>query len=81
MSTTRTLPFLDEIGWDRVDELAREAAQEAIAEAHAHGLPVAVAVDGVPSLVYPDGRVEPLKPSHLSNTQATHSPASQPRED
>ncbi|MBQ6656753.1 MAG: hypothetical protein IJM64_05670 [Ottowia sp.] len=77
MSTTKTLSFLEEMGWDRVEELAREASRKAIAEAHAHGLPVAVAVDGVPSLVYPDGRVEPLETSDLSGAQGIHSPASQ----
>ena len=63
MSTTKTLSFLEEMGWDRVEELAREASRKAIAEAHAHGLPVSVDVDGVPSLVYPDGRVEPRVPA------------------
>ena len=53
--------FFEEIGLERVEAIAREAGQKAIAEAHAHGLPVSVDVDGLPSLVYPDGSVEPLE--------------------
>jgi hypothetical protein len=52
--------FFSKIGDDKLAELFKAAADEAIKEAHAAGLPVTGIVDGVISRVYPDGRVQPL---------------------
>ena len=41
----------------------REATHQAIADAHAHGLPVTADVGGVLSKIFPDGHVEPVKPA------------------
>ena len=52
--------LFDEIGWERASDLMCEATRQAIAEAHAHGLPVTAQVDGVLSRIFPDGHVEPV---------------------
>ncbi|QAU35145.1 antitoxin VbhA family protein [Janthinobacterium sp. 17J80-10] len=52
--------FFSKLGEDKLVELAKAAADEAIKEAHAAGLPVTGTVNGVISRVYPDGRVQPL---------------------
>ncbi len=59
-----TPALLDEIGTERVDALVQEAAQEAIAEAHAHGLPVAIGKpDGSIVSLFPDGHEELISPA------------------
>ena len=55
--------LFDEIGWERASDLMCEATRQAIAEAHAHGLPVTAQVDGVLSRIFPDGHVEPVQPA------------------
>ena len=55
--------LLDKIGLERSNKLMREATHQAIADAHAHGLPVTADVGGVLSKIFPDGHVEPVKPA------------------
>ena len=56
--------LLDEIGSERVEALAREAAHDAIAGAHAHGLPVTLGKpDGAIVRRFPDGHEELLRPA------------------
>jgi hypothetical protein len=49
-----------------LDKAMREAAQKAVSETFALGLPVTRDVDGVVSRVYPDGRVEPVESARPS---------------
>lgn len=55
--------LLDKIGQEQASKLMSDATHKAIAEAHAHGLPVTVDVKGVTSLVHPNGDVEPVEPA------------------
>lgn len=55
--------LLDKIGLERANKLMVQATRKAIAEAHAHGLPVTADLNGVRSQIFPDGHVEPVKPA------------------
>jgi hypothetical protein len=55
--------LLDEIGIEKVNKMFREATERAAAKTLAAGRPVTRDVDGVTSKVYPDGRVEPARPT------------------
>jgi hypothetical protein len=56
--------FINGVSQEEVNKMFHRAAEKAIAETFAMGLPITRDVDGVTSRVYPDGRVEPVKPAN-----------------